>query len=74
MCHLLAVRFTTLKTLGIEDGKEPVGTFAALDTPAFEDLVSVVKFGTETNTPAQSGRLRLKKTCVTAVPASPPDT
>ena len=45
------------KTLGIEDGKGPVGTTTALDTPAFEDLVSVVKFGTETCTLAQSGRL-----------------
>ena len=49
---------TLSKTLGIVDGKEPVGTFTALDTPAFEDLVSVVKFGTETDTLAQSGRLR----------------
>ena len=65
--QLLAVRFKTLsrtfsfktaeveilsKTLGIQDGKEPVGTFTALDTPAFEGLVSVVKFGTETLLPS----------------------
>ena len=25
------------KTLGVEDGKEPVGAFTALDTPAFKD-------------------------------------
>ena len=31
------------KALDIEDGKEPVGTFTALDTLAFEDLVWVVK-------------------------------
>ena len=37
---------------------EPVGTSTALDMPAFENLVSIVKFGTETNTLAQSGRLR----------------
>ena len=30
------------KTLTVEDGKEFSGTFTALDTPAFEDLVSVV--------------------------------
>ena len=48
------------KTLGIEDDEEPVGTFTALDTIAFEDLVSVVKFGTETITLAKSGRLKTK--------------
>ena len=70
------------KTLGTEDGKEPVGTLTALDTPAFEDLVSVVRFGTETNTLAQSGRLRrlrdanrfLEEPVLQPVPASPPNT
>ena len=52
VCPLLTVHFKTLsrtlafkpaemeilsKTLRIEDGKEPVGAFTALDTPAFED-------------------------------------
>ena len=49
------------KTLGIEDGKEPVGTVTALDTPAFEDLVSVVKFGTETQRTCVAAR-----TCVSS--------
>ena len=44
------------KALGIEDDKEPVATFTAPDTSAFEDLVSGVKFGTDANTFAQSGR------------------
>ena len=69
MRFLLTVRFSYLafkqaeveilcKTLTTEDGKEPVGTFTALDMPAFEDLVSIVIFGKETNTLTQCGRLR----------------
>ena len=62
------------KTLGIEDGKKTVCTFTALDTPAFEDLVPVVKFG------AQSGRLGrlcdavrfLQEPVLQPAPASPP--
>ena len=69
------------KTLGIENGKEPVGTSTALDTPAFEDLVSVVKFRTETNILAQSGGLSrlcdavgfLKEPVFQPVLASPPN-
>ena len=44
------------KAMGIKDDKEPVGTFTAPDTSAFEDLVSAVKIGTDANTFAQSGR------------------
>ena len=54
------------KTLTIENGKEPVGTFTSLDELASEDLVSFVKSGTEVSTKAVGWRLASQGTCATA--------
>ena len=65
------------KTLVVEDGKEPVGTFTALDTLALEDTRvgrQVLRNGDERPCPVQTTQKAWQRRSISQRPASLPDT